>query len=229
LYRLQARDTVALGRGGPSVPGPCLGYNLQKGNPTASANRRRPSKQAETDVHREGTHLLRAGSSTPGPLGPPRATDMPMHDVRLTLADAPATQVLGEALGRVAHPGDILWLEGDLGAGKTTLVQGLGRALDVAGAVTSPTFALVQEHEGRLLLRHIDLYRLEPEEVPPLGPWEWFEDTAVVVVEWPDRLSDAFTPDVAGRLVIEGGARAVRLRACTSRGAAWLDEAGLVA
>ncbi|MEB3205459.1 MAG: tRNA (adenosine(37)-N6)-threonylcarbamoyltransferase complex ATPase subunit type 1 TsaE [Candidatus Sericytochromatia bacterium] len=151
-----------------------------------------------------------------------------MHDVRLTLADAAATQVLGEALGRASLPADILWLEGDLGAGKTTLVQGLGRALDVPGAVTSPTFALVQEHEGRLLLRHIDLYRLDPEEVPPLGPWEWFEDKAVVVVEWPDRLPEAFTPDVSVSLVIEGDARAVRLRTRSPRGSAWLREAGLL-
>ncbi|MEB3299903.1 MAG: tRNA (adenosine(37)-N6)-threonylcarbamoyltransferase complex ATPase subunit type 1 TsaE [Candidatus Sericytochromatia bacterium] len=149
-----------------------------------------------------------------------------MPDLSLTLADEAATRALGRVLGEAMRPGDVIWLEGDLGAGKTTLAQGLGEALGVPGPVTSPTFALVQEHEGRLLMRHIDLYRLEPAEVPPLGPWEWFEDDAVVVVEWPCRLPEGLPCDL--RVVLESGEvpRRARLQSCTERGGVLSAAAG---
>ncbi|MEB3237272.1 MAG: tRNA (adenosine(37)-N6)-threonylcarbamoyltransferase complex ATPase subunit type 1 TsaE [Candidatus Sericytochromatia bacterium] len=150
-----------------------------------------------------------------------------MSDVCLMLAGAEETQALGAVLGRVARPGDILWLTGGLGAGKTTLTQGLACGLGVQDAVTSPTFALVHEYSGRLALRHIDLYRLEPEELAPLGPWEWFEDGAVVVVEWPERLGEAWPLDLQVCLSVEGESRMARLGPRSARGARWLDEAEL--
>lgn len=80
-------------------------------------------------------------------------------------------------------------LEGDLGAGKTTCVQGMAVALGLHGPVTSPTFTLVEEYlDGRVALVHADLYRLEPGEVYDLGLEEWWESGALVAIEWASRL-----------------------------------------
>lgn len=93
-------------------------------------------------------------------------------------------------------PGDVVCLEGDLGAGKTTFTQGLAAAMGVEGHVTSPTFCLVQEHRvpGRSaagsvpMLVHMDLYRLSGEDDAVAIGWEdYLADGAVLVVEWPDR------------------------------------------
>ena len=83
----------------------------------------------------------------------------------VSLRDAAATRRLGERLGRAAAPGDVIGLDGTLGAGKTCLVQGLARGLGVPRDVPvgSPTFTLLNEHRGRLPLYHADLYRLEDE------------------------------------------------------------------
>lgn len=86
-------------------------------------------------------------------------------------------------------PGDVICLEGDLGAGKTTFTQGLAAALGVSGRVTSPTFCIVQEHsgEGKLLV-HMDLYRLHGEEdVEAIGWEDYLARGAIMVVEWPER------------------------------------------
>jgi tRNA threonylcarbamoyladenosine biosynthesis protein TsaE len=146
------------------------------------------------------------------------------------LVDADATAALGRELaaellaaaGRGQAP--LLLLQGDLGAGKTCLVQGLAEGLGITEPVTSPTFALAQHYEGRLetaggplstSLVHLDLYRLEPcaaadelfiqeeEEARALG--------AVLAVEWPERLS--FSPEGAlvVQLAIEGEGRQARI------------------
>lgn len=86
-------------------------------------------------------------------------------------------------------PGDVICLEGDLGAGKTTFTQGLAAALGVSGRVTSPTFCIVQEHsgEGKLLV-HMDLYRLHGEDdVEAIGWEDYLARGAIMVVEWPER------------------------------------------
>ena len=85
--------------------------------------------------------------------------------------------------------GDVVCLEGDLGAGKTTFTQGLAAALGVDGRVTSPTFCLVQEHRGKgAYLVHMDLYRLHGEEdVVAIGWEDYLADGAILVVEWPER------------------------------------------
>jgi tRNA threonylcarbamoyladenosine biosynthesis protein TsaE len=142
--------------------------------------------------------------------------------VILIAADAAATQAIGERLGRLLAAGDVLGLLGPLGAGKTTFVQGLARGLDVPRErhVASPTFALVNEHPGRVPLVHADLYRIEdPRELPELGLSDAF-DRAAVAIEWLDRFPDAapgdrldiiidFAPDGARRLELRPfGARA---------------------
>jgi tRNA threonylcarbamoyladenosine biosynthesis protein TsaE len=99
-----------------------------------------------------------------------------------------ATLRLGERLGQVCAPGDLILLCGDLGSGKTTLTQGIARGLEISGAVSSPTFALIKEYAGRLSLFHMDLYRLDDlAEIEALGIEDYLERGGVCVVEWADR------------------------------------------
>lgn len=107
------------------------------------------------------------------------------------------TGAVGETLGRVVHAGEVLLLQGPLGAGKTRLTQGLAQGLGVPGAVTSPTFILVNEYRtGRLPLYHIDLYRIERvAEAIALGLDEYFFGPGVSVVEWADRAPAAMPED----------------------------------
>ena len=103
------------------------------------------------------------------------------------------TQEIGHTLGREARPGDILLLMGELGTGKTRLTQGIGQGLGVSGRVLSPTFVLVRWHRGRLVLYHIDLFRIHSsEEALDLGLEEYLFGEGVCVVEWADRASDIF-------------------------------------
>lgn len=98
------------------------------------------------------------------------------------------TEAAAERLGARLRAGDLLLLEGPLGAGKTTFVRGLARGLGVEGTVQSPTFQLLRRHRGRPALVHVDLYRLAAAaELADLGLEEQLED-AVVVIEWGDRL-----------------------------------------
>ncbi len=113
--------------------------------------------------------------------------------MELDLPTRRATRRLASALAPLLAPGDVVWLEGELGAGKTFFARGLLRALGVPESVpvTSPTFALVHEHEGRAPIRHLDLYRLgEPDELVELGIEEAL-DEAIVVIEWGRRLRSA--------------------------------------
>lgn len=108
---------------------------------------------------------------------------------------ADRTEALGQAWGRVLGGGDVLLLEGDLGAGKTTLVRGLARGLDVPGGVKSPTFVIHLRYQGRLVLDHVDLYRVgAAADVAELGLDDLFAPDAVCVVEWGSRLGDAAPP-----------------------------------
>lgn len=107
------------------------------------------------------------------------------------------TEEIGVALGKLAQAGDVLLLQGSLGAGKTCLTQGLARGLGIPGDVTSPTFILVNEYRtGRLPLYHVDLYRIERiQEASDLGLDEYFFGPGVSVVEWPDRAPAAMPDD----------------------------------
>jgi tRNA threonylcarbamoyladenosine biosynthesis protein TsaE len=109
-----------------------------------------------------------------------------------------------ELAGRFAQelsPGDVVCLEGDLGAGKTTFTQGLAAAMGVPGRVTSPTFCIVQEHAGERLLVHMDLYRLHDEaDVEAIGWEDYLAQGAVLVVEWPER-AGSLVPADAKRVV----------------------------
>ena len=104
---------------------------------------------------------------------------------------------LARRLAAELKPGDVVCLEGDLGAGKTTFVQGLSAALGLPGRVTSPTFCIVQEHGpvgGRLLV-HMALYRLSSEDdVLAIGWEDYLSRGAVIAVEWPERAGSLIPP-----------------------------------
>ena len=115
--------------------------------------------------------------------------------LKLTLhtAGPEETQEVGRVMGVVAQPGDVLLLTGPLGAGKTCLVQGFAKGLQVKGFVRSPTFVIMARHRGRLTLHHIDLYRIgDPAEAWDLGIDEQLFDEGVCMVEWADRAGDLF-------------------------------------
>ena len=113
----------------------------------------------------------------------------PLYEV--VTEDPKETEAIGEAFGRFLEPGDFVGLEGDLGAGKTVFTRGVAAGLGCdPGEVQSPTFTLVREHSGRVVLYHLDLYRLEePEEdLPAIGYEAFFEpEDGVAVVEWAQR------------------------------------------
>ena len=116
-----------------------------------------------------------------------------MRELTLHSPHEDCTHRLGFKLGTLLHPGDILTLQGDLGAGKTLLTGGVARGLGIPPEIpiTSPTFTFINEYEGRLHLYHLDLYRLsDPEELETL-PWkEALFGKGVAVIEWPERLGD---------------------------------------
>jgi tRNA threonylcarbamoyladenosine biosynthesis protein TsaE len=115
-----------------------------------------------------------------------------MGSLRLWSADEATTKAIGAALAGLLDPGDVVGLSGDLGAGKTRLVQGAAAALGVDGPVLSPTFMLVREYDGDLPVHHVDAYRLSgPLELEDLGLEDVLSADAVVFVEWADRVAAA--------------------------------------
>jgi tRNA threonylcarbamoyladenosine biosynthesis protein TsaE len=118
-----------------------------------------------------------------------------------------ATFALGRTLGRLLAAGDVVCLTGDLGAGKTLLVQGIAAGLDVNDDVTSPTFTILQVYEtGRLPLYHFDLYRLDsPDELEGIGFADYTRGDGVAVIEWADKFPAAM-PDEHLLIEIKSGA-----------------------
>jgi tRNA threonylcarbamoyladenosine biosynthesis protein TsaE len=166
---------------------------------------------------------MRASSSSSG------ASQNAAGGVTLHSDSAARTRRLGEALGALLQLGDMVLLTGDLGAGKTTLTQGIGAGLGVRELINSPTFTILKEYEGRLPLYHFDLYRIEsPDEIYALGFDDYFQADGVSVVEWAERGDPeepgqrAPWPESALRIeLINEGAerRALRLSATGARGA----------
>lgn len=130
------------------------------------------------------------------------------------LADEDATLALGADLARRLKPGACVYLRGDLGAGKTTLVRGLLQALGHRGAVKSPTYTLVEPYEtGGVPIYHFDLYRLgDPEELEMIGIRDYFDGRALCLLEWPERGRGMIpAPDLTVTLAVEGRGRHANL------------------
>lgn len=143
-----------------------------------------------------------------------------MHDFSLFLGDLAATRRAGAWLASALRAGDVVLLRGDLGAGKTSLVQGIAEGLGVAHEVTSPTFALMQVHPSSTDacdLIHADLYRVgDPDEVEAIGLLDCLgADDAICCVEWPDVLGERLRGLAVFELTLrhDGTGRSVTLRA----------------
>lgn len=141
------------------------------------------------------------------------------------MPDEASTLRLGAACAPGAAPGRILHLRGDLGAGKTTLVRGLLRALGYAGRVKSPTYTLVEPYgDLRLNLYHFDFYRFKDrDEWLSSGFRDYFNAESLCIVEWPERAGDLLAPpDLDIHLQYQGDARSAELVARSPAGEAWL-------
>lgn len=150
----------------------------------------------------------------------------------LTTSSEAETRELGRLLGPLLQPDDVVSLSGDLGAGKTVLVKGVAEGLGVREVVSSPTFNILLVHPGRLVLNHVDLYRLEsPEQVEDIDLYGVMESGGVTIVEWGERFGGTLPPDhlvvtlliedeeVRSILLEPGGPRAKALAAAWE--AAW--------
>ena len=143
--------------------------------------------------------------------------------IEIETQTADETREVGEALASMLQPRDTVVLTGDLGAGKTTLVQGIGRGLGVEDHVASPTFTLVREYTGRLDVAHVDVYRLERvQDVVDLALDELGGPDRVLLVEWGDAVSDLLPEDrLRVELTTEGADADTRRIAMTPQGRSW--------
>jgi tRNA threonylcarbamoyladenosine biosynthesis protein TsaE len=143
-----------------------------------------------------------------------------MITARTTSVDE--TRDLAAAIAELARPGDLVLLAGDLGAGKTAFAQGFGRGLGVKENITSPTFMLVRDYEGRVVLHHVDVYRLDYlQEVADLGMAELLDDGAVTLVEWGDAVTPALPADFLEIRLTYGTAENDRHLAMRTVGSSW--------
>ncbi len=125
--------------------------------------------------------------------------------VTLYTHDSDETVALGERLGSLLGPNDVVALRGDLGAGKTTFTRGIALGMGLDADIHSPTFNLIHEHQGAMPLYHVDLYRLENEvDVETLGIDEYLYGGGVSVVEWAERMSGLLPPDTVDIEILSG-------------------------
>lgn len=150
--------------------------------------------------------------------------------MKLVVPDADAMEEIGRQLARTAGRPGVVYLEGELGTGKTTLVRSLLRGLGYAGKVKSPTYTLVEPYAlANLTVYHLDLYRLaDPEELEWLGIRDLDSGADLLLVEWPDHGAGLLPPaDLVISIEYRGGGRLLRVQTPTPRGqsmAAGLDE-----
>ncbi len=139
----------------------------------------------------------------------------------VALPDETATLTLGARLSGLLKPGWVVYLQGDLGAGKTTLVRGILRALGYEGRVKSPTYTLVESYElSRFVLQHYDLYRMiDPREWLDAGFRDDCNASTLCIVEWPEKADTLLPrPDLEIRLEMAGEGRTARIRALSAQG-----------
>ncbi|MFZ5561850.1 MAG: tRNA (adenosine(37)-N6)-threonylcarbamoyltransferase complex ATPase subunit type 1 TsaE [Pseudomonadota bacterium] len=149
-----------------------------------------------------------------------------MSALRLAAADADAQEALGRRLAAALRGRGVVYLQGDLGAGKTTLTRGVLRGYGHAGAVKSPTYTLVEPYElAGIAVYHFDLYRLtDPEELELMGMREYFRPDALVLLEWPERGQPLLPPaDVAITIRAGNNGRTLEFAACNEYGRSVLN------
>lgn len=142
-----------------------------------------------------------------------------MH--QLDIIDAPAMEALGQKLASLCPPGCKLFLQGELGAGKTTLIRGFLCGLGYQGIVKSPTYTLVEPYQlNDLEIFHFDLYRLnDPEELESIGVRDYFSGSGTCLVEWPEKGAALLgKPDIFIQIQYQDDQRKVLLQAKTEKG-----------
>jgi len=147
----------------------------------------------------------------------------------LNTSSAAETKQLAESLAPILVPGDMIVLAGDLGAGKTTFVQGLAVGLGIVEKVTSPTFILMKEYlGGRFPLMHMDIYRLgRVQDVIDLGYDEFLDPSYVVAIEWGDRV-EALLPKDHLKVELRHGGGDERTMSFIGKGEAWVNRLQLI-
>ncbi len=152
---------------------------------------------------------------------------MTLANLSFQLTDTLATEGLGARLAELLRSGGVVFLEGTLGAGKTTLTRGLLHRLGHEGAVKSPTYTLVEPYElAGIRVFHFDLYRLgDPEELEYMGIRDYFLEQNLCIVEWPNRGAGVLPkPDLAIELTVSGTGRLARLQSSSVRGDAIMQS-----
>lgn len=154
-----------------------------------------------------------ASPSLPGHFSDPASFGFVSHSID-------QTRQAGISLAALLQPGDIILLEGNLGAGKTTFTKGIAEGLGVQGYVNSPTFTLVNEYRGRLPVYHLDCYRLESgQEALDFGLEEYLYGDGLTIIEWPERIREVLPQEyLLVRLeYLEETARSLRFEPCGER------------
>lgn len=143
------------------------------------------------------------------------------------LVDEPATLAFAATCADIFTPSGLVFLEGTLGAGKTTFSRGFIQALGHAGAVKSPTYTLVETYDlSAAKVCHFDLYRLgSSEELEFIGIREYLQDGALCLIEWPDKGQGVLpAPDITLTLADQGGGRKISWQASTAQGERWAEQ-----
>ena len=142
-------------------------------------------------------------------------------DIEIQLANEAETVAAGERLGRCLEMATVVYLDGDLGAGKTAFCRGVLHAYGHTGAVKSPTYTLVEPYElATVTVSHFDLYRLgDPEELEYMGLRDYFSDDSIALIEWPERGAGVLpSPDIQVNIKQQGVGRRLVVQALSERG-----------